>query len=97
MKRSRTARLVLPADPELEVGTDDETWASYLRLRATRFDQRGHLILQLATRTNGRVDVAARSTFAIRADPAQLNALGRKLLTWTERPDDPFEMTLYAE
>ena len=84
-------------DPVLEEGTDDETWASYLRLRARQFDPLGHSILEVTARTNGRRDIAARSTFAIRADPAQLNALGRALLKWVDYPDDRFEMTLYAE
>ena len=65
-----------------EYGKDDEKYPSYLRIKVILFDKVGHSAIEIKTSVNGDMRVTARSSFSLSCNPAEINAIGKKIENW---------------
>jgi len=71
------------------LGSREGSWAYYLSLRAYVCNRAGHTALDVEIDNREPGYCHARAAFAMAAETASLNELGRKLAGWVERPGDP--------
>jgi hypothetical protein len=69
-------------EPTLEIGSIDESWSCWLRLRAFAFDKAGHSALEISTNKNGARQVQAATRFSGVMEVAAINQLGKSLIQW---------------
>lgn len=73
----------------LEAGSPDESYYSWLRLRAYIFDAVGHSALEISTQQNGAPHIRARCQFSAPLDVSLLNSLGKQIKAWAKASDQP--------
>ncbi len=80
----------------LEVGEDNERFATYLFLKAYIYDTFGHAGLEVTIRKNGIPNIAAYAHFSISTEVATINAFGEALSNWADSGEKSFVFELYT-
>lgn len=75
----------------LEIGSTDEKWYCWLKLRAYVYDLTGHSALEFSVQSNGAVQERTRAQFSAKLEVASLNELGKQISNWAGNNLDPLE------
>jgi hypothetical protein len=71
-----------------ESGTTDPKWYGHMLLRAHVLDGVGHSAIEVLMDVRGAPPNRSKCNFFLRANPADLNELGRRIKSWLSNPSD---------